>query len=152
MLRRASAGLCLLAVLWAGAAPAQTADRNTRIRNGIATALANIQHARCAGLAFCEPATPAELTAPPLTIEEGGVVLRRGTISGVAKACGLDWQGKSLLPMMAYWRSLGKTDRQLALIGILHGMAQAQAEAKMAALPCDDSVRETIGAQLSFQP
>lgn len=152
MASRASVGLCLLAVLWAGAASAQTADRSTRIRDGIAVALANIQHARCTGVAFCEPATAAELNAPPLTVEEGWMVLRRGTINGVAKACGLDWQGKSLAPMMAYWRSLGKTDRQLALIGILHGMAQAQAEAKMAALPCDEGVRNTINAQLSFQP
>ena len=78
--------------------------------------------------------------------------MRRGVLSGAAQACGLDWQRQNFVPMMAYWRQQKKTDRQLALIGLLHGMAQGQANAMLASRPCTEQSRQGLQAQLSFKP
>jgi hypothetical protein len=86
-----------------------------------------------------------------MTVAEAKIVLRRGALDGAAKACGMDWETGSFGPMMSYWRGQNKTDRQLALINILHDMSRAQAEALMGAAPCTEDVKANIQALLPFK-
>jgi hypothetical protein len=79
----------------------------------------------CGNATFCTPATPQEIATPPLNDEEARLVFNRGILSGAMQHCGMDWERSSFLPMMAHWRAGGsKSDRQLALIGGLHGIGQ----------------------------
>ena len=60
----------------------------------------------------------------PVSKAEAKRVTERGTLSGYGERCGLDWQRLNFLPMMRYWRSQGKDERQIAFIGVLHGAAR----------------------------
>lgn len=148
----------VMAVLWTaallspGGAAAQNKESDGRVRGRIEQALANIQFARCADEKPCAPATRAEKDDLPITVTEARIVLRQGILNGLAQICGLDWQTQNYQPMIAYWQGLAKTDRQMALINILHGMAQGQAQALMGSQTCTDDFRSTIQAKLAFRP
>jgi hypothetical protein len=93
------------------------------------------------------------MAQPPITLEEARSVVRRGFVSGLARACEFDWQSRSYLPMMAYWRrSQGKDERQMALIGTLHGIAQGQAYRALSQQPCSAETRRLLEAQLQKRP
>jgi hypothetical protein len=116
-------------------------------------ALDNIQRARCENNAHCAAATAEERKQPPLSIAEGRSIMQRGVLSGLAQHCGLDWRTRNFLPMMAHWR-LGtkKSARQMALVGLVHGIMQGQiqnAAAKQGA--CSDQMRQSIDVQLTFR-
>jgi hypothetical protein len=133
------------------ACAAQAQDDEAKLRGEIETALASIQYARC-GAERCAPASPDEIAAPPLTTAEAASVLDRGVVSGFARSCEMDWIKTSFQPMIDYWRVRKKNERQLALMGILHGMALGRTQAAIGAKPCTDDVRATIKAQLSTYP
>jgi hypothetical protein len=120
------------------------------VRQHVSLALANLKGAKCSGDQLCAPATPAEIAKPPITLDEARSVIQRGMLSGAAGACDLDWANGSFLPMMSYWRqSQRKTERQMALIGLLHGIAQGQALRALSTKPCDAELRRNLEAQLS---
>ena len=54
--------------------------------------------------------------------------------------------------MMAHWRSQKKSDRQLALIGLLHGIVQGELGAGLAKRPCSDHVKRQSETDLDFRP
>jgi hypothetical protein len=158
VVRRRSVGGLLSAALWVlgvvaafgqSRPPAELlSDEN--VRHYIGLALANLGRAKCANEQFCAPATPAELANPPITLDEARAVIHRGTVSGVARACDLEWVNRSFVPMMSYWRhSQRKTERQMALIGLLHGIAQGEVSTAMSAKSCDAELRRKLDAQLS---
>ena len=122
------------------------------VQRQIRLALTNIDRARCAGTVFCAKTTPEELANPPITIAEARGVIRRGLVSATAEHCGLDWQGRNFVPMLAYWRAQNKTDRQLALMGLLHGIVQGQIREGLASKACTDPVRRNADAELTFRP
>ena len=73
----------------------------------------------------CKPATPEERAHPPVSVEEGRRAMGAGLMSGTAQHCGLDWMRHVFVPMMAYHRQKMKMgDRQIAIMGILHGTMQ----------------------------
>ena len=97
----------------------------------------------------CAPATPEEKANPPITIVEARLVTYRAALSAAAELCGLDWQGRNFLPMMAYWRrTVKKNERQMAVIGILHGIMQGLGKPDA----CTADIRATVERQLTFQP
>jgi hypothetical protein len=115
-------------------------------------ALDSLGRGRCEDSKPCAPATAEERTNPPLTIAEARLVIHRGVFSAAAEHCGLDWQGRNFLPMMAYWRQkMKKNERQMALIGILHGIMQGMGKPD-AKLACTADMRENVNRQLTFQP
>lgn len=140
------------AVLCGGAALGGTAGNDEGVRRQIDLALATIQFARCGPEKRCGPASPEEIADPPLTIAEAASVLNRGVVSAFARACAMDWIGESYQPMIGYWRKHAKSDRQIALIGILHGMALGQTEAEINGQACTDTLRRTVRAQLPRLP
>ena len=143
---------CILGV---AAASAQSPSRegpldDESVKNLVHLALANIAHALCESDRFCAPATAAELAIPPITLDEARAVIRRGVVSGAAQACGIDWRRLSFLPMMSHWRhSKRKTERQMALIGLVHGIAQGQAHNVRSQQPCNAEDRRKLDALLS---
>lgn len=69
--------------------------------------------------------TAKESSKPLLPYEDAKRIFNRGIISGMAEYCGLDWQKKSFLPFMRSERAKGKwSDKEIAVIGALHGVAQ----------------------------
>ena len=71
----------------------------------------------------------------------------RGTLSGQAERCGLDWKNLNFIPMMSYWRRIGKSDDQTAYIAALHGVAQSTAPG----IPCTPKNMDNLRKQLKFQ-
>ncbi|KTQ84640.1 hypothetical protein NS226_21450 [Aureimonas ureilytica] len=89
-----------------------------------------------------------EAGAAELSKSEEARVWKQGEISAMAEACGLDWQALSFQPMMAYWRRLGKSQKELALIAGYHGAAQGYTGK---AGPCTDEMRRKLETQLPFK-
>jgi hypothetical protein len=72
----------------------------------------------------------------------------RGTLSGQAERCGLDWKNLNFIPMMRHWRGIGKSEQQTAYIAVLHGVAQNTAPG----IPCTPTNMDNLRKQLKFQP
>jgi len=120
------------------------------VRDIIQIALSRIHNGRCNDNKPCERASADELKNPPITINEARSVITRGTISGFAELCNFDWRKENFLPMMAYWRrTQKKTERQMALIGIIHGFAQDVVKDRKT---CTDQMKRLVETRLAFQP
>jgi hypothetical protein len=62
-----------------------------------------------------------DIIPPPLAFRTA----RQGSITGELQVCGGDWEGRSYLPFMSGLRQSGNLEpRQLAFIGMLHGVFQ----------------------------
>jgi hypothetical protein len=144
----------MLGVVWFGGANAQNATNESKddeaVRNLIRLALSSIQLSRCEADRPCAAASDEELKNPPITVHEARAVVTRGTISGFAELCNFDWRKENFFPMMAYWRrTQKKTERQMALIGIIHGLAQSVAKDRKT---CTDQMKRLVEARIAFQP
>lgn len=143
-------------LLSATAAAAQThplPDANLA-RRVLIMALDDIQRAQCGPSGQqCAPATPEEKSTLPLTVLEAQMIVDRGLVSGVAEHCGLAWQRQNFVPMMAYWRDIQKkTERQMALIGVMHGIVQGQtAKAFASRGACTAQQRQEATSRLPFR-
>lgn len=85
----------------------------------------NITRAKMLDGSFVAEETEEELKAPIISLVEGKRVVNRGMLSAMAQYCGFDWENRSFLPFMEGERAGGKwTDKQLAYIGLVHGIAQ----------------------------
>ncbi|HRF07291.1 MAG TPA: hypothetical protein PL193_01405 [Xanthobacteraceae bacterium] len=115
-------------------------------------ALENIQSARC-GADRCAPATEEEKKNLPLSLTETSQVFGRGIFSGGAAACGIDWNKRNYEPMMAYWRKQKKTERQLALISVIHGLVMQQILNKFSgAEGCPPEMKQDVESKIDFKP
>ena len=128
-------------------------NREEFMQKVLQLALDNIGNARC-GTERCAPATDAEKKNPPLTLSETSQIVGRGIFSGGASYCGMDWEKRNYLPMMAYWRETKKkNERQLALIAMIHGMMFEQFLADFAAKgKCPDEIKKDLETRLDFKP
>ncbi len=112
--------------------------------------LDNLPQLRC-GRGPCAPATPEERSNPPLTPVEVNEIYSRGVVSGLGAHCGLDWKRQNLAPLMAYYRrQLGKTERQMALVGFIHGVAQAEATRMVQLAPCSEQMKLRAQGRLRY--
>jgi hypothetical protein len=144
------AGLISLVVVASAGAQAPFPEGMTR--KLLQLALENIHRGRCENFKPCDPATPQEKANPPLTLIEAQQVIDRAVLSGAAMHCKLDWQNRNFTPMMAYWRGTQrKTERQMALVGLIHGIVQGMI-APSAERPsaCPEEMRKGLEARLDF--
>jgi hypothetical protein len=118
--------LAVAFVALASAADAQTFT-DAQVRQTIDVVLDNIARARC-GAGMCAPASESERRAPPLSVADARRVIARGQMSALADWCGLDWQRRSYLPLMQAERAAGRGERAMAMIGLMHGYVQGQAQ------------------------
>jgi len=131
-------------------ANAAAALSDEQVHKLLTLALDNVSRGLCEGKTRCAPATAEERENPPVTIAEARIVILRGALSAAAEHCGLDWQGRNFVPMMTYWRqNMKKNERQMAVIGLLHGIMQGMGKPNRA---CTADMRENVDRQLTFQP
>ena len=145
----------MLAAIEGGSAQATLpsgAGSDQGVRRSIELALQDIQRARCENGRSCAPATDVELSNPPISIAEARGILSRGVLSASAQVCGLDWQMRNFGPMMVYWRSQKKSERQMALIALLHGIMQSQVVKILADQGCTETIRVKSEASIDFRP
>lgn len=114
--------LSVLALLLAFAMPVRAAGlTDERVAEIVNAAVLNIQKAACDNNRPCSPATTAERQRPPISLREARGVMARGAMSAQAAWCGLDWQHRVYLPMMLEAQRARRSDRQLAIISLIHG-------------------------------
>lgn len=139
----------------AGAAAQAELDNGKKdeiAKQTLALALANIDKANC-GDKPCAPATPVELSEPPVTIAETREVISRAILSGFAQHCSVEWQVRNYQPMMNYWRlKQKKNDRQLALIALVHSVILTQTVRSIAEKgACPERVKQELNGRIEFR-
>ena len=92
------------------------------------------------------PETPAERRRPILSVTEGRTVVKAGYVSAIAEWCGVEWRRASYLKMMRWQRGRRRwSDKQLAFIGLLHGVTMGTfARALRERTPCTDVHRTAV--------
>jgi hypothetical protein len=131
------------------AAPAASLLNDAQVRSVLMLALDKIGSALCTNTRPCAPATEEEKANPPVSIPEARSILGRAVLSGVAEKCGFNWRDRSFLPMMQHWRqTMKKNERQMALIGMIHGLGMGLANQA----ECSPQLRENVDRQLTFKP
>lgn len=104
--------------------PAESLLRDEAVSRMLHLVLDRLPEAKC-GKKPCTPATPEEKAKPPVSIEDARLALKTGILSGNAQHCGLDWKEKVFKRLMTRARQkLKMNDRQLAIMGVLHGAMQ----------------------------
>jgi hypothetical protein len=144
-------GLVLTGATRPLAQPASPEFPDEALRKVLEIALQNIQRALCEDLKPCAPATPEELANPPISIEHARAIVLSGARTGLANWCGLDGKQRNYFPMMRHYRHVLRfNERQMALVGILHGIQVGTLERQLKAKgACDPATRDKIEAQLS---
>jgi hypothetical protein len=122
---------------------------DSAIRPAILEALNNVHTARCDGDKLCAATTQKEIENPPISLEDGRVVLTYGIVSALAQWCFLDWK-RSFVPMMAYGRQkMGMNDRALAVVALMHGAFQLRQLAVFRTTGvCPDDLRTRLDTEL----
>lgn len=112
--------------------------------------LKNIHRALCDGFNQCAPATPAEFETPPLSLDQARAAILIGGRSAFVAWCGFDANRRSVLPFMQQLRrSKQYSERQLALMAVVHGIQQSiTAEQLKSQGACDEASRKRLDAQL----
>ena len=149
-MRRAARHLTVTLVLGLGlvaiealAQPGPQGLPDEAVRSLLQLALKNMQRALCEDRKPCPPATPEEFENPPISMEHARAIVLTGTRTALANWCGLDWQRRSYLPMMRHYRhTLRFNERQMPLVGLLHGIQQGMLEGQLKAKgACDEATR-----------
>lgn len=140
--------LPLLVLLVAFPALGQEARRLTPIEPGIVEHLAalardNLSKARLSEGSPIAPETAEEKSRPLVPMDMLQRTVDRGAITAQAEWCGLDWKNRSFIPFMQQERNRGTwSDKQLAYIGLLHGVTQGSYENAMRSVgECNASQR-----------
>lgn len=116
------------------APPAEALLRDDAVARMLQLVLDRLPEAMCGTKKRCTPPTPEEKAKPPLSVEDARLAMKAGILSGNAQHCSLDWKSKVFAPLMTQGRrKLKMNDRQLAMLGILHGAMQEYALAGLKA-------------------
>jgi hypothetical protein len=92
---------------------------------------------------YVQPGSEEERQTLPISKETAYQVIEVGKTSGQAKWCSLDWQ-KNYLALTKWARQQGFSDKQLAFIGLLHGVTQGIVERSMQGKKCDEAEKENV--------
>lgn len=87
----------------------------------------------------------------PISEKTANQILDVGEISGYAEWCGLDWQSH-FLTMTASARQSGLKQKQMAFIGVVHGLAQGIVFDAFKLKTCGEKERETALKMMSTSP
>lgn len=100
-----------------------------------AIARQNIGMARLSDGSLVPAETPEELARPIIPESLVRQSIARGYLTGEMEACGMEWQDGSFLPYMSAIRASRRySGKQLAYIGMLHGLGQGTAASAVAEL------------------
>jgi len=118
-----------------------------RVREALEHALENIHTARCESAVFCAPASPEELSTPPISASQARAAMKAGLESGMAAWCGLHWRQSFLTGYLKV--VLKMNERQIALLTLLYGIQRDLVLADMKDKSCSPEERSNVDAQLS---
>ncbi len=91
----------------------------------------NLGQVKRADGTFVAPETAAERSRPLISLKESRLAVDTGMVSGIANWCRLEWQRSHYLSYMKWQRARRLwSDKQLAYIALLHGIAKGVAERK----------------------
>jgi len=127
--------IAALALAMAAPASAQTLLRPDAEMVETFTRIArdNLPLARLPDGSNVPPETAEERALPIVPSALAEQTVRRGFLSGELQTCGVDPQQHSFVPYMTALRTSGRySDRQLAYVGLLHGVSQGFAHSAMA--------------------
>ncbi|GGC55439.1 hypothetical protein [Chelatococcus reniformis] len=143
-------GAALVASTASGQSPLDKHVSDGAVKAALNLALTNISRAKCEDLKPCAAPTADEKAHPPISIAEARAAMKAGIVSGIAEHCGLDWHRRTFVPMMVYHRkAVQMNERQMALMGLLHGMQQARVSRALGASgTCSADMKAKVNAGL----
>jgi len=95
------------------------------------------------------PANESERKALPIPRNEAVRVVQSSAAAGLGAWCGVEWQSY-YLAFMGSERAKPWSEKQIAFIGTLFGVAQASLQKSMSATPCESSDRESVARMLRY--
>lgn len=98
-----------------------------------------------------QPDNEAERSKLPISKATADHVISVGELSGVAEWCGLNWQSH-FLSLTAKARQQLFNDKQVAFIGLLHGVAQGNVYSAVQSKPCAAEQKTNAAKMLERSP
>ena len=98
-----------------------------------------------------QPDNVAERSKLPISEATADHVISVGELSGVAEWCGLNWQSH-FLSLTAKARQQLFNDKQVAFIGLLHGVAQGNVYSAVQSKPCTAEHKTKVAMMLERSP
>ena len=96
--------------------------------------------------------TIREPNQAPISMAETRRIVISSVLSALAEQCKVPWATQIYLPMMPYFRHSKKlTERQMTLLGMLHGAKQGYVLGDLPAGPCPPLIRDQITRAMSKQ-
>jgi len=130
----------------APAAPSGGAEPHRKL---LMMALDNYHKALCEGNQPCAPASTAERATPPITDDQARTIVAVASISTLAEHCQLDWERRNFVPLMRHHREkLRMTERQMALVGLLHGITMGALGETVRRSPCTPEMKASTEKRL----
>lgn len=100
---------------------------------------------------FVEPDNESDRSTLPISSATANHVISVGELSGIAQWCGMDWQ-VHFLSLTAKARQQGLSDKQVAFIGLLHGVAQGTVYSTLKSKPCAAEEKSMAEKMLETSP
>lgn len=107
--------------------------------------------ARLSNGAYVEAETEFERLKLPILKSTANHVISVGELSGIAEWCGLNWQAH-FLSLTTAARRQGFTEKQIAFIGLLHGVAQGNVHSAMDNKDCTAEQKAKGAKMLDLSP
>jgi hypothetical protein len=107
--------------------------------------------AKLLGGSVVQPIDEHDRKTMPISARTANQVLDVGEISGYAEWCGLYWQSH-FLTMTASARQSGLKQKQMAFIGVVHGLAQGIVFDALKPKTCGDKERAMVLKMMSNSP
>jgi hypothetical protein len=100
-----------------------------------------------------EPENEVDRVTLPISKETAHLVFDIGEISGYARWCGVDWK-VHFLKLTSSARSSGFSEKQVAFIGVVHGVAQGVVEYAMTSsgMTCNVEQRQKVEKMIENSP
>ena len=133
-----------LAALWPSVVMTQQAQPDALVQNLVATAQENFWgRAVLSSGETVQPVDDAERTAPVIPFSDSVRVVGAAALVGGALWCGVEWQ-PYYLAFMQSERRKSWSEKQVAFIGMLFGLAQYSIGNALKQNPCPPETREEV--------
>ena len=96
-----------------------------------------------------QPDSELERITLPITHKDAQKVIRAGEISSIADWCGLDWQ-KNYYRVIKSARKSGLSDKQVAFVGLLHGVTMGIVDSALKGKECSPKIKENTVNKLKI--
>lgn len=97
---------------------------------------------------YVQPSSEKERETVPITKEEAADVIYAGEISSLADWCGLNWQ-KNYYWVTESARSNGLNGKQVAFVGLLHGVAMGVVDSAVKGKTCTPEMKGIVVKKLN---